>query len=146
MYERLKHIIEKGCDAVLNDPSLLIEMIRIYALLYLNGESPSFCGKCHKDYFEKLKKYGLTQLEKMEQNKFKLKENVLIYDFKTGEYLSRFNMTDEKAIQRLRAHPKAIGEFSEFPENWQELIKEESNVKASPKTNRPTRKGTNKAV
>ena len=126
MLERAKELIQFGSERVIKDSSLLIDFFRIYTKIF-PGENPcESCKKFHGGYFEKFKKNGIEILERMQNNKFKLKANRIINDVKTGEKLSHVNMTDEKAIERLKKYPQTIDEWDEYPDNWKELIKGEA--------------------
>ena len=65
----------------------------------------------------------------MANQEFKLKENIVIEDRETGELYSKFNMTDEVAIKRLRKYPQTITQFEAYPANWQEIVNGELNKK-----------------
>ena len=121
---RAKELIELGSETVLSDGSLLIEFLRGYSIIFLDDQPCEICIKYHQRYFEKFRKKAVKILEKMEKNKFKLKTNIVIHDWTTGEKYSHANMTDEKAIARLKAFPNTANQWDELPENWKELIKD----------------------
>lgn len=122
MIEKLKTLISLGCDRVINDPAHLIDMLRIYSKLFLNEQPCEVCKKYHKAYFEKLEKTGLKILENMAEQKFILKDKIVINDWETGRQYSKFNMTDKDAIERLRKYPKTISQFESFPDNWEDIV------------------------
>ena len=59
-------------------------------------------------------------------NKFKLASGVLLQlGFGSSEFITASTCTDEKAIQVLKLKPKDIRFFTQYPDNWEELISEE---------------------
>lgn len=64
---------------------------------------------------------------------FKLKKPQVIYKMKKGSAttISNPKMTDELAIEFLSIRPERIELFSEFPENWKDLIKGQAEPEAS---------------
>ena len=64
-------------------------------------------------------------------NKFKLASGVLLQlGFGSSEFITSSTCTDEKAIQVLRLKPKDIRFFTQYPDNWEELISDELPKKA----------------
>ena len=121
MFDRLKYLISLGRDRVINDPALLIEMLRIYSKIYLNGKPCELCKHKHIIYFNQLKTNGLKILEKMADQQFILKDNVLVNITGKGQF-TKYNMSDEIAIERLRQFPQRIDEFESYPENWEDIV------------------------
>ena len=59
-------------------------------------------------------------------NKFKLASGVLLQlGFGSSEFITASTCTDEKAIQVLKLKPKDIRFFTQYPDNWEELISDE---------------------
>ena len=59
-------------------------------------------------------------------NKFKLASGVLLQlGFGSSEFITSATCTDEKAIQVLKLKPKDIRFFTQYPDNWEELISDE---------------------
>lgn len=121
MFDRLKYLISLGRDRVINDPALLIEMLRIYSKIYLNGKPCELCKHKHIIYFNQLETNGLKILEKMADQQFILKDNVLI-DIRGKGQFTKYNMSDEIAIERLREFPQRIDEFISYPKNWEDIV------------------------
>ena len=65
-------------------------------------------------------------------NKFKLASGVLLQlGFGSSEFITASTCTDEKAIQVLKLKPKDIRFFTQYPDNWEELISDELPKKAT---------------
>ena len=65
-------------------------------------------------------------------NKFKLASGVLLQlGFGSSEFITSATCTDEKAIEVLKLKPKDIRFFTQYPDNWEELISEELPKKAT---------------
>ena len=78
------------------------------------------CRPCLNKIITGLKKYyGM-------ETHFKFKRAVAQYKNRKGDKtaISNSNLTDEKAIEFLRTNPDRISLFSEYPENWRELIED----------------------
>ena len=59
-------------------------------------------------------------------NKFKLASGVLLQlGFGSSEFITASTCTDEKAIEVLKLKPKDIRFFTQYPDNWEELISDE---------------------
>lgn len=151
MFDRLKYLISLGRDRVINDPALLIEMLRIYSKIYLNGKPCELCKHKHIIYFNQLKTNGLKILEKMADQQFILKDNVLI-DIRGKGQFTKYNMSDEIAIERLRQFPQRIDEFESYPENWEDIVFPKENetrtdaMAKEVKPKKPRKPRTTKAV
>ena len=151
MFDRLKYLISLGRDRVINDPALLIEMLRIYSKIYLNGKPCELCKHKHIIYFNQLKTNGLKILEKMADQQFILKDNVLVNITGKGQF-TKYNMSDEIAIERLRQFPQRIDEFESYPENWEDIVFPKENetrtdaMAKEVKPKKPRKPRTTKAV
>lgn len=76
------------------------------------------CSSCIREVVSALKKY-------YNMSQFRFKGATVHYKIKKGDKftISNSTMTDEKAIAFLKVNPDRIRLFSEYPENWEELVK-----------------------
>lgn len=82
------------------------------------------CG-CVEDLFYMLKNMTDNNIKLKEKNmesQFKIKKGVMIMNHKLSDPITFDNLTDERALELLKINPKSISLFSEFPENWEELL------------------------
>lgn len=89
------------------------------------------CGNCANDFYNYLFSANSSKrldekLEQIQNGKFKIKPGGMIHSFDIHEVITKDNLTDAKALQLLKINKRYISHFSEFPENWQELISEKS--------------------
>jgi hypothetical protein len=114
--ERLESIISHPIDQVLKEPDLLVEMLRIYSLLYLEKKPCSTCTRLHRAYYIRLRKTGketILNLSKMKTNTCKLKEGVIVL-FK-GVHYSHLNITDKVARDMIKWNPVLSKRFETLP-------------------------------
>ena len=121
MYEKLKELLSKDRDEVINS-ALILDLLKIYSKIYLNSKPCAICTKLHIKYYDRLKREGLAILKRMAEQQFILKDNKVIHDWETGRTYTKYDMTDEYAIARLRKFPKRIDEAEKYPENWQDIV------------------------
>lgn len=69
MINIVKQILSNPGHTVLNDPGLLLLMLRCYSNLYLCGAQCSSCKRTHQKYYDKIKQNGLEMAEKYEKSK-----------------------------------------------------------------------------
>ena len=89
--------------------------------------TPTSCSNCVYDRYLELYVKVKNNISVMEDtNKFKLASGVLLQlGFGSSEFITASTCTDEKAIQVLKLKPKDIRFFTQYPDNWEELISEE---------------------
>ncbi|HRE77112.1 MAG TPA: hypothetical protein PLL09_04720 [Flavobacterium sp.] len=122
--ERLKYLLELPFEVLSKDKDLKKELTEFYKFIY----GVKVCSSC-KDkfptYHQKLSVDGLEKLEMKSNGNFKLRDNigVLQINFGEGKFISQLNCADEICIEFLKVNPNRISLFSDFPENWKELIK-----------------------
>ena len=106
---------------------------------HIGAWTPTSCSNCVYDRYLELYVKVKNNISVMEDtNKFKLASGVLLQlGFGSSEFITASTCTDEKAIQVLRLNPKDIRFFTQYPDNWEELISDELPTKATetkPKT------------
>lgn len=100
--------------------NVILSNIDILAKDYLEKKGKKLnkgCSSCINEMILTLKNYyNMTQ--------FKFKKHAASYKNKKGDTttISNATMTDEKAIEFLRTNPERIVLFSDFPENWEQLL------------------------
>ena len=89
--------------------------------------TPTSCSNCVYDRYLELYVKVKNNISVMEDtNKFKLASGVLLQlGFGSSEFITASTCTDEKAIQVLKLKPKDIRFFTQYPDNWEELISDE---------------------
>ena len=109
---------------ILNAPKQVIQKnLKLLAEDYKEKTGRVVCLNCPSDI-----QYMISSLKQIYKiMNFEFKRNAAQYKNKKGDKttISNATLTDEKAIEFLKTNPERIGLFSKFPENWQELIKEE---------------------
>lgn len=86
------------------------------------------CTSCWLDAYALLMRYDIEKLTKMANRQFELKAGALLVDVVCGDnalMCTRHNLTDELAIYHLRTNPKCLKMFAKYPDNWEDLVKEE---------------------
>jgi hypothetical protein len=106
----LEKILEYRVGDVLNDPALLLPMLKYYSQLYLSGGRPRTCASSHKQYYVKLQQDGLERLKKLTMAKYQLKTGVVITF--SGQTYNQGTMTDEIAVNVLEKFPKLAVNFT----------------------------------
>lgn len=84
------------------------------------------CGQCYRDAFIEMYLYAKKNGIK-EMGKFVMKREVV----RTigGTVYSRNNITDDKAIELLKAYPQRIEDFEVYPDNWENLLSTQPKTK-----------------
>lgn len=102
------------------DDKTLFANINRLAVEYLKEAGRKVCKTCPASV--RLMILTLKHIYKMEQ--FKFKKPKAQYKNKKGDSvtISNSTMTDEKAIEFLKTNPERISLFSDYPENWKELL------------------------
>lgn len=127
------------------------ELFRLYSFFF--DQACSGCGGKLLGYIERLRSLTKEDMEKKEkttnENQFKLKKGFLVRFAGTSEAFSCENLNDKIAINYLRINPNRIDNFQSYPQNWQEMLKEnfeESKekvsalVKTTPETTKEVKK------
>ena len=113
-------IISKDVEEVVNTP-LILTLLRVYSLLYLNGQQPRACGQCQRGYYSEIKTNGLKKYETMESNinrTCELVTNDIIYVSAMHQHISNVNITDEMAGRCLDNGWLKAKDFKKMPENY----------------------------
>jgi hypothetical protein len=113
-------IISKDVEEVVNTP-LILTLLRVYSLLYLNGQQPRACGQCQRGYYSEIKTNGLKKYETMENNlnrTCELANTDLIYLSPMQMHISNVNITDEMAARCLDNGWLKPKDFTKLPENY----------------------------
>ena len=94
---------------------------------HIGAWTPTSCSNCVYDRYLELYVKVKNNISVMEDtNKFKLASGVLLQlGFGSSEFITSATCTDEKAIQVLKLKPKDIRFFTQYPDNWEELISDE---------------------
>ena len=100
---------------------------------HIGAWTPTSCSNCVYDRYLELYVKVKNNISVMEDtNKFKLASGVLLQlGFGSSEFITASTCTDEKAIQVLKLKPKDIRFFTQYPDNWEELIRDELPTKAT---------------
>ena len=100
---------------------------------HIGAWTPTSCSNCVYDRYLELYVKVKNNISVMEDtNKFKLASGVLLQlGFGSSEFITSATCTDEKAIQVLKLKPKDIRFFTQYPDNWEELISDELPKKAT---------------
>lgn len=99
---------------------LMLKHIDALAQDYLETTGRHVCRSCGGDI-----KFMISVLKnKYKMTNFKLIKPFVIYKLQKGspKTISNDTMTDELAIEFLQIDPARIAVFSQYPENWEELI------------------------
>jgi len=93
------------------------------------------CGDCWKDAYVLLM---LTKKDNTMENQrlFDLKAGAILYDVVNNDnslMCTTLNITDELALYHLSKNPAYISKFSQFPDNWSDLVNDYI-AKSAPKT------------
>jgi hypothetical protein len=123
-FDRVNKILEKSFEEI-NSSTLIIELLRLYSDLYLNGFQVSTCAKCHYDYYLKLKTNGVMKAIEKDKNKtthvIKKKPNQrgdrLLYSTKCG-HVNLDRMTDRDAVFLLENKILKEADFIKLPETY----------------------------
>ncbi|WP_172918076.1 hypothetical protein [Capnocytophaga canis] len=143
--EKLTELLSLSYDDAIT--SRKAEVVAFYSFLF---NVPNPCASCQsklKDYWDKLNESGLTLLNykkmdktnKKQSSQFKIRKDIsfLQMDFGSSILFNNDTITDELALQYLKINPRRIANFEEYPDDWQELLKEPSKqVTSKQKTKR----------
>lgn len=98
------------------EPSAISELNRLNRILF--GEVVTAgCSNCHIKAFRKLTSLTISDLKAMENQKFKIKKDVLVeYPFRSGQFFSSaLGVSNELAIEYLTNHPDKLSQFEVYP-------------------------------
>ena len=112
MKERLQALLKYSEDEVVNT-HLIIELFRIYSIIYAREGQPSLCTKCARDYYRKLKKNGLEMAEIEKKNVCKLKG--IRYVNKAARDFDLQNLTDADATFLIKNRILQESDFKVLP-------------------------------
>lgn len=132
--ETLLKIKEAGPEKTINDPALLLPMLKVYSFIFLNGKQPSGCGKVQTSYWNDLFiRNDYTKLIDM-INKAVNRTNVpawknIKFFSKLGKHVNANLLTDEDAIKYLEAGYLSKEDFIKLPEiKDDKFIKQEEEI------------------
>ena len=105
--------------------------IDLLAIDYKEKTGRTVCKSCPSD----LQQMVLTLKKIYNMTQFELKKPFVIYKLQkhNPQTISNDKMTDELAIAFLKINPDRIELFGKYPDNWKELIGDESNVSTEKK-------------
>lgn len=126
---RLKrlNILVKPFEELYKDLERRGLLIKIYAETFEERDLCASCKEKVRNYYKKLRDHFKIK-EIMANSKYRLKEDagVMQMEFGSAEFISNDNITDEIAEQFLKINPNRIVVFEEFPEDWEDLISEDT--------------------
>ena len=137
MKERLQTLLSHSEDEVVNT-HLIVELFRLYSIIYAREGQPSLCTKCAREYYRKLKKNGLAMAEIEKKNVCKLKG--IRYVKMAARDFDLQNLTDADAIFLLKNGILQENDFKVLPYEVKE-----KNVSNEISENRHPRKTRSKA-
>ncbi|MCK9281353.1 MAG: hypothetical protein M0P71_12080 [Melioribacteraceae bacterium] len=117
MVDLVSRVLASGVEDVLSS-TLVMDLLSAYSALYLNGANPRLCGRCHKDYYFKLKKDGLMkaiEFDKAKNRTCKPKWNGLRFIPKLGKHINSELITDEQAEKLLKEGHLMDKDFTVLP-------------------------------
>lgn len=160
MVDLVSRVLASGVEDILSS-TLVMDLLSAYSTLYLNGSNPKLCGRCHKDYYYKLKKDGLMkaiEYDKAKNRTCKPKWNGLRFIPKLGKHFNSELITDEQAEKLLKEGHLAEKDFDILPvipeteeqKNEriaaEQAVKEAEEKKAAEKAAEKERKAAEKAA
>ncbi|PZR18862.1 MAG: hypothetical protein DI539_16110 [Flavobacterium psychrophilum] len=87
------------------------------------------CTSCKKKKnIEVVAEVAIPEITHSSQFKLKSVLGAIQMSFGSGQFITNTVLTDELALEFLKSNPNRISMFSEYPENWKELIVEPNNV------------------
>lgn len=124
--ELVSELLKHEVGEVIASPVLIMQLLSVYSVLYLNGANPGTCGKCHKDYFYKLKSNGMERAKEYDE----AKNRTCQPKWKGLKFINKpvcrhFNnelITDAQAISLLDAGFLKPEDFIKLPENWNDQL------------------------
>jgi hypothetical protein len=131
MTELVKEVIDNTFEEV-SASSLILKLLDAYSKLYLNGNAPGTCGKCHRDFYIKLKQNGMELAKKYDEAKKRTCQpawNGLKYIPGTARHWDSELLTDKEAEYLLINDFLTEKDFKELPESYREPIKKVQDIK-----------------
>jgi len=122
-------IKEAGAEQTVNDPSLLLPFLKMYSFVFLDGKTPSACGKVQRtywvDFFERNNYLKLVDMINKAVNRTNVPawKNIKFFS-KLGKHVNANLLTDEDAIKYLEAGYLSKEDFIKLPE-----IKDDKSIK-----------------
>lgn len=93
-------IINSDFNTIKKDGELSLLLLKLYSELFLNGNRPSTCIQCMRDYHSKIIKFGKQKIKEMEDKTCKMKKGI-VYVRQIHKHISDNNITDEEAVDLL---------------------------------------------
>jgi len=121
----LNEVLSKTFEEV-NASSLVLKLIKIYSILYLNGNQSSYCSKCLKKYYTELQINGQNKMKDLQeiQNRTLIPNwNGLKYIHSLGKHINSETITDKEAIEYLTKGNLTESMFKKLPTQSTEEIK-----------------------
>ncbi len=104
-----------------NQVPFLEHLFRIHEVAF--GTTCSNCPSALPGYIAKIRNLNNKKMSKKSKDqKFMLKDNVILTVPGTSQAFSSHNITDEEAIKQLKLNPNKKALFSRLPDNVDELI------------------------
>jgi len=121
--ELVAEVIEHEVGEVIASPILILQLLSVYSALYLQGKNPGICGKCHKDYYYKLKANGMEKAKEADEAKNRTcqpKWRGLRFIGKVARHFNDKLLTDAQAISLLDAKLLKPEDFIKLPDGYGE--------------------------
>lgn len=95
---------------------------------FSNSRKDMACTKCKKKTtIESV--VSSSEISPKPECRFRLKGivGIIQMSFGSGQFISNANLTNELAINFLKANPNRISMFEVYPENWKDLLNTKNN-------------------
>ena len=119
MVDRLDKLLSYSIEEVLNDGTLLMELLRLWSTAFNNKKPCSTCRPEHVKYYAQLQAEGREIFKRMAENKYTLKGHLNVHG--KGLYTNA-NIDDKTSKALLKQYPALITNFATYPENWKEDV------------------------
>ena len=123
MVENVKEVINATFEEV-NSSSLVLKLLDAYSKLFAHGAQLGGCSLCLRDYYNELKLKGLEMAEKYEEVQKRTcvpNWTGLNYKRETARHYSDEWITDNEAVELLKAGVFTKNEFKVLPEGYTEI-------------------------
>jgi hypothetical protein len=114
--QELAQLLSRDVEGLIASPDSL-KLLKLASILLLNGGQPRTCANSIRKYFEQLKTIDMNAVERAEQVKNRTcvpKWNGLRYI--KGNHYDNKNITDNEAIQLIRAGLLSKNDFEKMPD------------------------------
>jgi len=140
----VSEVLSHDVGEVLASPSLLLQLLSLYSYLYLGGNPPGTCGRCHEKYYYKLKQNGMAKAQ--EADKAQKRTCVpawkgLKFIFKKARHFNDQIITDEQAIGLLDEGFLKESDFKKLPAGYKKKVSSGSSLGKSKGSKKDKKKG-----